>query len=209
MGPDSYDKDWPVKDSAEDEHEGTCESCSLASWDLVGDPTDSVSEVGPEWALVDCSASNEAPSEDLEDLLRKVVGPLRQNGLDYSQISFLIGEWVDSLGHFVKVVATGETSARACISWDHSGQYLANLWKATLKVWRDENGDWTCGNGRLAASSLGRLCWERSDGTRTEWIRRFPASAAFLSAYLTPPPKSGVNGRRRRGRGVRRARGGA
>jgi len=207
MSPGMSLEDWAVdmdspSDSEGQHEEGSCASPSLASWALVGDLVESSEAL--EWSLIEGTSAQEPGSDELEAMLQKVVGPLKLNGMDYSQISFLMGEWVDSLGHFVKVVATGENSARACISWDHSGQYLANLWKATLKVQRDEEGHWTCGNGRLTSASLGRLCWQRAGGECTEWIRRFPASSAFLSAYVTPPKRTQACERRGARRGTRR-----
>ena len=49
-------------------------------------------------------------------------GPLTIDGVDFSAVSFLLGEWVDSLGHCVSVVARDEQSAKARISWDHKNQ---------------------------------------------------------------------------------------
>ena len=49
-------------------------------------------------------------------------------------------------------------------------------------------GGWSldCGNGQLLSAAIGRLQWQRDDGSCTEWIRTLPASAAFLSAYVKP-----------------------
>lgn len=52
---------------------------------------------------------------------------------------FLLGEWVDSLGHSVSVVATGDNNARARISWDHKNQDHTNLWKAFLKIYQEDS----------------------------------------------------------------------
>eukprot|EP00913_Durusdinium_trenchii_P018715 g17586.t1 len=120
-----------------------------------------------------------------EKTLKTLVGPLTIDGVDFSAVSFLLGEWVDSLGHCVSVVARDEQSAKARISWDHKNQKKTKLWKTFLKIYREE-GRWICGNGRLLSADVGRVQWQREDGRCTEWIRTLPASRAFLSAYVRP-----------------------
>jgi len=171
----------------EKKYQGDEDNTSLASWAVISDKDAAVSDHA-DWFMVDESTeSMELMEHDMpEKTLDSLVGPLRINGIDFSQISFLLGEWIDSLGHSVSVVATGGCSARARISWDHKGQKKTQLWKTFLKVYREEGGPWICGNGQLLSAAIGRLQWQRDDGSCTEWIRTLPASAAFLSAYVKP-----------------------
>lgn len=118
------------------------DQASLASWALVSDK-DTASQAA-DWFMVDESdepgegdgcGDEVCPEKVLERLVGPLsVGPLTINGIDFSQIGFLLGEWIDSLGHSVSVVATGGCSARARISWDHKGQKKTPLWKTFLKV---------------------------------------------------------------------------
>ncbi|CAJ1342974.1 unnamed protein product [Effrenium voratum] len=168
-----------------------CDDVSDTSWDMIGD--DATLSDCKEWFLVSGSRLPASPRDKemrADDsppghALQEFLGPLELNGVDYSQISFLLGEWMDSFGHSVSVVATSDRCARASVSWDHKHRYKANLWKAVLKV-HQVNGHWVCGNGQLSAADVGRVQWQRPNGERTEWIRTFPVSAAFLSAYVRP-----------------------
>eukprot|EP00438_Fugacium_kawagutii_P023343 Skav218606 [mRNA] locus=scaffold3208:29688:30664:+ [translate_table: standard] len=111
------------------------DQASLASWALVSDK-DTASQAA-DWFMVDesdepgeqgCDECGDGgdevcPEKVLERLVGPLsVGPLTINGIDFSQIGFLLGEWIDSLGHSVSVVATGGGGGRARISWDHKGQ---------------------------------------------------------------------------------------
>lgn len=168
--------------------QGDDDKVSLASWALISDK-DAASEHAADWFMVDEPDEHGEVmhhTHQPEKVLDRLVGPLTIDGIDFSQISFLLGEWVDSLGYSVSVVATGGCSARARISWDHKGQKKTPLWKTFLKVYREEGGPWICGNGQLLSAAIGRLQWQRDDGSCTEWIRTLPASAAFLSAYVKP-----------------------
>ena len=109
------------------------DNTSLASWAVISDKDAAVSDHA-DWFMVDESIESMESMEHVpEKILDSLVGPLTINGIDFSQISFLLGEWVDSLGHSVSVVATGGCSARARISWDHKGQKKTQLWKTFLK----------------------------------------------------------------------------
>lgn len=122
----------------EKKYQGDEDNTSLASWAVISDKDAAVSDHA-DWFMVDESTeSMELMEHDMpEKTLDSLVGPLRINGIDFSQISFLLGEWIDSLGHSVSVVATGGCSARARISWDHKGQKKTQLWKTFLKaLWR-------------------------------------------------------------------------
>ncbi|CAJ1342973.1 unnamed protein product [Effrenium voratum] len=147
-----------------------CDDVSDTSWDMIGD--DATLSDCKEWFLVSGSRLPASPRDKemrADDsppghALQEFLGPLELNGVDYSQISFLLGEWMDSFGHSVSVVATSDRCARV----------------------HQVNGHWVCGNGQLSAADVGRVQWQRPNGERTEWIRTFPVSAAFLSAYVRP-----------------------
>jgi len=116
--------------------QGDDDKVSLASWALISDK-DAASEHAADWFMVDEPDEHGEVmhhTHQPEKVLDRLVGPLTIDGIDFSQISFLLGEWVDSLGHSVSVVATGGCSARARISWDHKGQKKTPLWKTFLKV---------------------------------------------------------------------------
>eukprot|EP00930_Biecheleria_cincta_P022547 TRINITY_DN1645_c0_g1_i1.p1 TRINITY_DN1645_c0_g1~~TRINITY_DN1645_c0_g1_i1.p1 ORF type:complete len:275 (+),score=48.84 TRINITY_DN1645_c0_g1_i1:86-910(+) len=129
----------------------------------------------------------DAAQEMLEASPTSASFPFTMYGKDYSEISFLMGEWADSCSHRVSVVASDGVSATARISWDHSGRNDSNLWSAQLKVRKDGNGRWRCGNGVLAArTSMSRVVWMRDDGSCTEWIRTLPFSLPVLMMYCRP-----------------------
>ena len=118
-------------DGADPKIQGSDEDkVSLASWALLSEDVASAAD----WLMVEPESDMSSHESEPEKVLDHFVGPLEMNGIDFSQISFLLGEWIDSLGHSVSVVATGGCSARARISWDHKGQKKTPLWKTFLKV---------------------------------------------------------------------------
>jgi len=163
------------------------EVASLSSCDSFGS-TPIGSDAGQEVRL---SRAHGAASKRLAGISQKTKLELQaaMQYLGFSPLA-LLGDWVDSIGHEVVVVGIDafRLSLSAQISWNSRwSKCQLNKWEAKLKIWTDEYGNWTCGNGMLdtKASCPARICWRSVDGSRTEWIRTSPPPAlALLSKAL-------------------------
>jgi len=91
-----------------------------------------------------------------------------------------VGQWVDSAGQEVSVIATDayRLSLSVRINWGTRRQYWP--WDTILQIRLGKTGDWVCGNCYLnrVLSCLSRLCWWRPDGTFSVWIRTSPPHPA-------------------------------
>lgn len=105
--------------------------------------------------------------------------------------SDLIGEWRDSIGNDISVVFIDAYKETLQAELDRG---IGDV--CVLKIKRDEDGNWKCGNGILDLEKVqpSRLVWNKKNepGEGTVWIRT-SAPAEASTPYGTPVNWAGLN----------------